>query len=123
QEEKFDFTLLEKVVREAQISDIRQIALAAQEETQEVCVVDDILPDEIIIDIRSDEEHEAAPLDLPHKEIIHIPFFKLANTFSLLDQSKNYLLYCDKGVMSRLQALYLKENGFNNVKVYSVKKR
>ncbi|MGL6177362.1 MAG: tRNA uracil 4-sulfurtransferase ThiI [Vibrionaceae bacterium] len=122
QEEKFDFSLLEKVVREAQIMDIRQIAVAAQENTQEVSVVDDILPDEIIIDIRSDEEHEAAPLNLQNREIIHIPFFKIANKFGSLEQSKNYLLYCDKGVMSRLQALYLKENGFNNVKVYHQKK-
>jgi thiamine biosynthesis protein ThiI len=27
-------------------------------------------------------------------------------------------LYCEKGVMSKLQALSLKEKGFTNVKVY-----
>jgi thiamine biosynthesis protein ThiI len=42
----------------------------------------------------------------------------LATKFGDLDQSKNYLLYCDRGIMSRLQALYLNEQGFENVKVY-----
>jgi tRNA uracil 4-sulfurtransferase len=41
-----------------------------------------------------------------------------ATQFGDLDQSKTYLLYCERGVMSRLQALYLLEQGFNNVKVY-----
>jgi thiamine biosynthesis protein ThiI len=32
--------------------------------------------------------------------------------------TKYYLLYCDYGVMSKLQALYLIDNGYTNVKVY-----
>ncbi len=47
-----------------------------------------------------------------------LPFYKLSTQFGNLDQSKTYLLYCERGVMSRLQALYLLEQGFNNVKVY-----
>ena len=47
-----------------------------------------------------------------------MPFFKLGTQFGDLDQSKVYLLYCERGVMSRLQALYLRDQGFHNVKVY-----
>ncbi len=47
-----------------------------------------------------------------------LPFYKLSTKFGDLDQSKNWLLWCERGVMSRLQALYLREQGFNNVKVY-----
>ena len=50
--------------------------------------------------------------------MIHLPFYKLSTQFGDLDQSKTYLLYCERGVMSKLQALYLKEQGFDNVKVY-----
>ena len=50
--------------------------------------------------------------------VLHLPFYKLATQFGDLDQSKTYLLYCERGVMSKLQALYLKEQGFNNIKVY-----
>ncbi|MEG2041629.1 MAG: tRNA 4-thiouridine(8) synthase ThiI, partial [Hafnia sp.] len=51
-------------------------------------------------------------------EVKSLPFYKLATQFGDLDQSRSYVLYCDRGVMSRLQALYLKEQGYNNVKVY-----
>ncbi|MBP7664561.1 MAG: tRNA 4-thiouridine(8) synthase ThiI, partial [Shewanella sp.] len=47
-----------------------------------------------------------------------IPFFKLATQFADLDKQKTYLLYCERGVMSKLQALYLIEQGYTNVKVY-----
>ncbi|MEQ9210282.1 MAG: hypothetical protein RLN96_10655, partial [Pseudomonadales bacterium] len=35
---------------------------------------------------------------------------------------KRYLLYCDKGVMSRLHAELLLEAGYSNVGVYRPKK-
>ena len=71
----------------------------------------------VIIDIRNDDEIEAAPLNV-NAEVIEIPFFKLATKFPELDQSHDYLLYCDQGIMSRMQALLLHENGFTNVSVY-----
>jgi len=74
--------------------------------------------DEVILDIRSPDEHDERPFDVPGHELLHIPFYKLATQFGDLDQAKTYLLYCEKGVMSKLQALYLKEKGFSNVKVY-----
>ncbi len=72
----------------------------------------------MVIDIRSAEEEDSNPLELDDIEVVHIPFFKLATKFGDLDQSKEYLLYCDRGVMSRLQALLLIENGYKNIKVY-----
>jgi thiamine biosynthesis protein ThiI len=52
------------------------------------------------------------------RDVLQIPFFKLATAFGDLPKEQTYLLYCDRGVMSKLQALYLKEQGFDNVKVY-----
>ncbi|MBO1110039.1 hypothetical protein J2R62_18080, partial [Plesiomonas shigelloides] len=45
-------------------------------------------------------------------------FYNLATQVDTLDQSKTYLLFCERGVMSKMQALYLREKGFTNVKVY-----
>ena len=85
---------------------------------QEVETVQALAADEVIVDIRSPDEHEERPFSVEGHAVLHLPFYKLATQFGDLDQSKSYLLYCEKGVMSKLQALYLKEKGFNNVKVY-----
>nr|WP_236260984.1 thiazole biosynthesis protein [Pantoea sp. SoEX] len=72
-----------------------------------------------IIDIRSIDEQEKKPLKLNNNiKIISIPFYKLKTHFKKLDKNKIWLLYCDNGLMSRLQLLYLLKHGFNNVKIY-----
>ncbi len=118
QEQKFDFSVLDKVVYDAQIIDIRDIEKQSLEKAPEIEHVESLDANAIVLDIRSPEEEEESPLAIENATVIHIPFFKLATKFGDLDHSKTYLLYCDRGVMSRLQALYLQENGFANVKVY-----
>ena len=98
--------------------DIRNIEKEAQEEVQEVELVSELPEGSVVIDIRSPEEEEDNPLELDNIEVETIPFFKLATKFGDLDQSKQYYLYCDRGVMSRLQALLLHEHGYQTVKVY-----
>lgn len=118
EEAKFDFDILDKVVYDARIIDIREIGKMSKEKAPDVELVDDIAQDAVVLDIRSPEEEDERPLEIDGAEVVHIPFFRLATKFGDLDQSKTYLLYCERGVMSRLQALYLQENGYNNVKVY-----
>lgn len=69
------------------------------------------IDDQVLIDIRATLE-PIAEADL------HIHFYKINQQFASLPQDKEYLLYCDKGVMSQLHAAYLHELGFENVKVY-----
>ncbi len=118
EEAKFDFAILERVVSETRWMDIRVIAEETREQVQEVETVQALAAGEVILDIRSPDEHEERPFSVEGHEVRHLPFYKLATQFGDLDQSQSYLLYCDRGVMSKLQALYLKEQGFNNVKVY-----
>ncbi|MCW8328086.1 tRNA 4-thiouridine(8) synthase ThiI [Photobacterium sp. SDRW27] len=118
EEAKFDFTVLDRVVQEARVIDIRDIEKESQEQAPEIELVDQIDTGAIVLDIRSPDEEDESPLELENVEVKHLPFYKLATQFGDLPQDKTYLLYCDRGVMSRLQALYLKENGFDNVKVY-----
>ncbi|OCG02108.1 tRNA uracil 4-sulfurtransferase ThiI [Gilliamella sp. wkB112] len=118
EELNFDFSILDNAVAKAENIDIREIAKQTNTTISEVETVTTLKPDQIIIDIRSPEEQEAQPLKLNDVEIKLIPFYKLTTQFGDLDQSKQYLLYCHRGVMSKLQALYLIEQGFYNVKVF-----
>ncbi len=118
EEEHFDFSVLDRAVQEATNVDIRTIAEQSEEEVVEVETVAAVSENEALLDIRSLDEQESKPLNVDGAEVKSLPFFKLATQFGDLDQSKTWLLYCDRGVMSRLQALYLYEQGFKNVKVY-----
>ncbi|MDO6721415.1 tRNA uracil 4-sulfurtransferase ThiI [Psychrosphaera sp. 1_MG-2023] len=117
-ESNFDLSLIDKVVSAANVIDIRDIEKQAAEEVQEVEQVTELPDGAIVLDIRSPDETDEMPLALDDIETITMPFFKLATQFGDLDQTKPYYLYCDRGVMSRLQALLLHEHGYTNVKVY-----
>jgi thiamine biosynthesis protein ThiI len=118
EEDNFDFDILDKVVRETRIFDIRDIGKETEEEITAVDLVENISDNAIVLDIRSPDETDDKPLELDDVEVKLIPFYKLATQFGDLDMTKDYLLYCDHGVMSKLQALYLIDNGYKNVKVY-----
>lgn len=120
-EAALDASLLEQVVRQSRVEEVSQIGSATEEQIQKVdsvSTVDGSTSE--IIDIRSSDEVERKAFIAPSADIQvrHIPFFKLAAAFAELDPSKTYLLYCDKGVMSKLQALYLQEQGYKNVAVF-----
>jgi thiamine biosynthesis protein ThiI len=118
EEDNFDFDILDKVVKETRIFDIRDIGKETEEEITAVDLVENISDNAIVLDIRSPDETDDKPLELDDVEVKLIPFYKLATQFGDLDMTKDYLLYCDHGVMSKLQALYLIDNGYTNVKVY-----
>ena len=120
EEQNFDFAILDKAVEEAENIDIREIAKQTNNTITQIDTVTTLEDNHVIIDIRAPEEQEEHPLAIEKVEVKLIPFYKLATQFGDLDQSKQYLLYCAKGVMSKLQALYLIEQGFNNVKVFKL---
>ena len=118
QEAKFDMSLIDQVVEATMTLDIRDIGEQTDAEITEVETTAQFAPNEVVLDIRSDEEREDKPLLVEGATVESMVFFKLGTQFDTLDQSKTYLLYCDRGVMSKLQALYLKDAGFTNVKIY-----
>ena len=118
EEGNFNFSVLESAVENAQYLDIRQIAEQTEKEVVSVDAVSVLGENDVIIDIRSPEEIDENPLHIENQAMIQLPFYKLSSQFAELDQSKHYVLYCERGVMSKLQALYLKESGFNNVSVF-----
>lgn len=118
EEGNFNFAVLESAVESAQYLDIRQIAEQTEKDVVSVDAVSVLCENDVIIDIRSPEEIDENPLHIENQAMIQLPFYKLSSQFAELDQSKHYVLYCERGVMSKLQALYLKESGFNNVSVF-----
>ena len=114
QESRFDFEILNHAIQSAQVLDIRRLDMSDAPIMPKV--VDHVRSGEVVLDIRAPNEACDAPLtvDAP---VICLPFYKLGLQFAKLDDTKTYLLYCQQGVMSRLQAGQLLSQGYNNVKV------
>lgn len=117
EENNFDFSVLERAIAERRAQNIDELVNELDADLS-VPVVGDINSGQIVIDIRHPDEQEKNPLTLDGVEIQIIPFYSLNNRFGHLDQSKQYYLYCQKGVMSQLHAANLKDSGHLNVGVY-----
>lgn len=112
---RFDYSVLDRAVADAVTIPVDKIVEDVVESAY-VEVLQQVPENTVVIDIRSETERKARPLEVV--ELITMPFHELNKQFSRLDQTKDYLLYCEKGVMSQLHAQYLKDKGFENVKVY-----
>ncbi len=111
---RFDYEVLNKAVENAQhiyvdeiVTDINDMAA--------VEVVHDLSSDEYtVIDIRAEGE----PIETSC-ECLKIPFHQLKTEFEKLPKDKQYLLYCEKGIMSQLHAQYLRDDKkCENIRVY-----
>ena len=102
---------------------ITKLAEDLMQDATPVDVVSELGNDAILIDIRHPSELELKPLDQSligeGVELLQIPFYKLRTTFDSLDRDKRYFLYCDKGMMSKLHAANLSDEGHDNVGVFS----
>ncbi|MDB6063300.1 MAG: tRNA 4-thiouridine(8) synthase ThiI [Verrucomicrobiaceae bacterium] len=117
EETKFDMSVLTTAIAQARYMNIDEIA---NEDVQhaDVEILSAPLFDAVILDVRAPLQAERTPLRAGNIRIEKIPFYELQTKFAQLDKEKTYLLYCDKGVMSKLHAAHLVEQGFRNVKVY-----
>ena len=117
EEDRFDMAILDRALANATRTRIDRLA---EEELQrtEVEVLSVPLAESVIIDIRHPEEEELAPLKV-HVPVEKIPFYELHSKASRLNRDTTYMLYCGKGVMSRLHASHLVESGHTQVKVYA----
>lgn len=118
EEAKLDATLLEQAVAEAEFQMIDRVVEVVEHRDIEPEIYDVVPERAIVIDVRHPDEQQLQPLELPGVQVQAIPFFRLSGQFATLDPQHTYLLFCDKGMMSRLHASHLKEAGFRNVAVY-----
>ena len=117
EEAKFDMSILDRAFDARQQTRIDQLA---EEELarSEVEVLSVPLANGTIIDIRHPDEEELAPLKL-HVPVVKIPFYELHSRAADLATDSTYMLYCGKGVMSRLHASHLNADKGMDVKVYA----
>ena len=114
EESKIDWQIFEDALDSAEIINIDKVT---DQQVSEIAWVSEIGESSVVIDVRHPDEIDlkACPVS---DETLEIPFYSVRSKFSDLDQNKNYILYCDKGVMSQMQAQYLKADGFKNVFVW-----
>lgn len=118
EEEKFDMAVLEQAVSQATYTSMSRVIDELSEQVN-VEMVDSITPGQVLLDIRHPDEIDEAPLTLPADiERRELPFYAINSQFKQLDENRQYLLYCSRGVMSRLHAQHLVSEGFTNVRVY-----
>ncbi len=118
EEEHFDFSVLQRAIERAVMTNIDELAADLGSPTDELDIRSELDTMAVIIDIRHPTEEELNPLKHNSNEIVRIPFYELAARFTVLTTTKHYYLYCEKGVMSQLQAVNLIDAGFKNVGVY-----
>ena len=118
EEAKLDPDLVEKAVAISRFIDIKEIPEDTKRLKTDVEVETELKRGEVVLDVRSPDDAEKSPLHLTDNECVLMPFYKTAKDFASLDQLKTYVLYCDQGVMSLMQARQLKEMGYHNVKVW-----
>ncbi|MCK5893496.1 MAG: tRNA 4-thiouridine(8) synthase ThiI [Endozoicomonadaceae bacterium] len=117
EEAHFNVSVMDAAIESRRTVSVHDII--ADDLTREaVEVVSQVGKNEIIIDIRHPSEEEIKPFTLPNHKALTIPFYQLATRFSELDAGNYYLLYCEKGLMSQLHAMHLRDAGHDNVGVY-----
>jgi thiamine biosynthesis protein ThiI len=123
EESRFNFQLLDDAIANSRSQLITELTEDIDKDAPEVEVVHSVAADSIVIDIRHPAEVDSSPLRLEAAEgsILNIPFYSLRTNFDDLDTSQSYLLYCDRGMMSRLHAAHLLDEGFTNVAVLDLK--
>ncbi|MDY0007130.1 MAG: tRNA uracil 4-sulfurtransferase ThiI [Spongiibacteraceae bacterium] len=118
EETRFDDAVLEAALAAARYLNIDEVADDTLAPDTEVEILPAPIQGGVVIDVRHPSEAERRPLRLGAVSVQHIPFYELHSRFAELDAGTTYLLYCEKGVMSRLHASHLVDQGHRNVKVY-----
>lgn len=117
EESFFDFAVLQQAVRDSVATNIDEIAQTPQAETS-VQTFREAPPNSIILDIRHPDEEQKKPLHIEGVAVQHLPFYQLHKRHVELNPQQQYLLYCERGVMSRLQAQFLLTQNFQSVAVF-----
>lgn len=117
EESYFNFQLLDDAINSARYQLITEVAEDFNDAVNELEVSGVVSIGEVIIDIRHPNELEIKPLSLGNAVVLNIPFYQLRQKFLELDKNVRYLLYCDRGMMSRLHAAYLQDEGYLNIGV------
>ncbi|MEK9712952.1 MAG: tRNA uracil 4-sulfurtransferase ThiI [Thalassolituus sp.] len=110
-EESFDMAVLEDALKRAHTQRIDEVLADAESGLEDVAIVETPTLTDVIVDIRHPGEVADNPLTLANNSVLAIPFYELESRISDFDATKRYLLYCQKGTMSRIHAHHLNLEG------------
>ena len=111
---RFDYSVLDTAIENAIPVNVDEIDVDISEIGQMEVISDLSSGDYTVIDIR-----QSADCIETSVETLKIPFYKLKSEFKKLPQDKEYLFYCDKGILSQLHAQFLRDaENYTNIKVY-----
>ncbi|MFA7083876.1 MAG: tRNA uracil 4-sulfurtransferase ThiI [Arcobacteraceae bacterium] len=115
---RYNYEILDKAVENAITINVADIINDINENIGQIETISDVSNGKYtIVDIRQNNECIEASC-----ETIKIPFHQLKSQFVKLPQDKEYLFYCDKGILSQLHAQYLRDElNCENIKVYRPK--
>lgn len=120
EEAHFDFHVLEQAIantRQRLITQLESEASTDAAALPPVPVLHEPPPGSQVIDIRHPTEVELKPLRGLTADVQTIPFYTLQNHAEHLDPAKQYLLYCERGMLSRLHAALMWDEGHHNLAV------
>jgi len=121
-ETSFDFSVLDRAVENHWGENIETVLESINEIP--VDFYEKPLPNTVVVDVRHPDEINDKPIQsdlIGNHPLLEIPYFRLQKQFAELGPKTTYLLYCDRGVMSRLHAELLIKEGYRNVGVYRPK--
>jgi len=73
-------------------------------------------PEELILlDVRTNDEHDAEHIQVPDVELMHIPLSELESRLGELDKSTKVIVYSKNGADSRTASVMLAQHGFGHV--------
>ena len=118
EELKFPIEMLLSAIESKKVESITKVLEKENNWNDEIEIIHIPTKKEIIIDVREEPVERESPLKISVTKVLKIPFFDTVYDFEKLDQSKKYILYCDKWIMSKNIAIALKEKWFNNVWIF-----
>ena len=111
---RFDYSVLDTAISNAITINVDQMDTNINEIGQMEVISDLTNTNYIVIDIRQSDDCIETSC-----ETIKIPFYRLKSDFKKLPQDKEYLFYCDKGILSQLHGQFLRDSeNCTNIKVY-----
>ena len=117
-EANMDAQVLEQAIASRQDTPVDRL-METSTTPEEVELVHTPEVSDVIIDVRHPSEGEQSPLHMTSNRVVEIPFYELSERIRSLPADRQYLLYCDRGTMSRMHACNLKAEGHTNIKVYA----
>jgi len=109
-EQSFDFSVLEQALSDASYQRIDDVLASEASGLEEVELVATPGLQDVVIDIRHPAEAEDTPLQLTNNPVETVPFYELEGRIAELSRNyagRRFLLYCQKGTMSKIHAHHL----------------